>query len=472
MTKYRYFTILADMRTGSNFLEANLNAVGGMACHGELFNPYFVGHPNNETAFEIDLAEREETPTRLLEDVKAADGFNGFRFFGDHDPRIRDEVLADPGCAKIILTRNMLDSYVSLKIAEATGQWMLTNASHHKDVEITFDSEDFQTYLSEALAARNHIERVLKITGQSAFRIDYNDLRDVDVLNGLLDWLGMETRIEALDGKLKKQNRRTLRDQITNYDEMREALSNLDIYGLDLPRQLEADRAPAINTFRACPTAPLIFIPIQSAPSGAVLKWMSALDEVGRDELIGKFSQSGLRDWRTSHPGYRAFSVLRHPVARAHAAFCDFILTNKFPSLRKRLINRYRLPIPELDAMEGYDIAAHSTAFLAFLEFLKANLAGQTSIRIDGNWASQRQILRGAGKAQVPHYLARESTLATDLAHLASQIGRPDAPIPELATDGHAARLAEIYDDQIEAATRAAYDQDYLEFGFGDWQPD
>jgi len=28
------FIVLADMRTGSNFLEANLNAIPGVACHG------------------------------------------------------------------------------------------------------------------------------------------------------------------------------------------------------------------------------------------------------------------------------------------------------------------------------------------------------------------------------------------------------------------------------------------------------
>ncbi|MFQ6550944.1 sulfotransferase family 2 domain-containing protein [Aestuariibius insulae] len=471
MTKFNHFAILADMRTGSNFLEANLNAVSGIACHGELFNPHFVGYPNKDTVFDIDLNEREKAPGGLLEDVKSADGLNGFRFFHDHDPRIRDQVLRDPACAKIILTRNMLDSYVSLKIAEATGQWMLTNANHHKDVEITFDPEDFETYLSEVLTARDRIERVLKITGQTAFRIDYNDLRDVDVLNGLLDWLGADRRIDALDGKLKKQNRRTLRDQVSNYDEMREALSKLDIYGLDLPRQLEADRQPALNTFKACRDAPLLFVPIQSGPNPKIVEWMAALDGIDRDQLASKFDPSSLRDWMAAHPGYRSFSVLRHPVARAHAAFCDFILTNKFPSLRQRLINRYGLPLPKLDEMDSYGTAAHRKAFLAFLDFLKPNLAGQTSIRIDANWASQHKILRAATTAHVLHYLANERTLQGDLTTLAAQIGRTDAPAFEGTTDRHRGRLAEIYDDEIEAATRAAYEQDYLEFGFEGWVP-
>ena len=37
------FVVLAEMRTGSNFLEANLNALEGVTCHGEAFNPHFIG---------------------------------------------------------------------------------------------------------------------------------------------------------------------------------------------------------------------------------------------------------------------------------------------------------------------------------------------------------------------------------------------------------------------------------------------
>ena len=33
------FVMFAEMRTGSNFLESNLNALDGVTCLGELFNP-------------------------------------------------------------------------------------------------------------------------------------------------------------------------------------------------------------------------------------------------------------------------------------------------------------------------------------------------------------------------------------------------------------------------------------------------
>ena len=84
-----------------------------------------------------DLAESEgnlrERPLRLLTSLRQkGEGLTGFRYFHDHDPRVLPVVLEDPACAKIILTRNPIESYVSLKIAQATGQWKLTNAKNLK----------------------------------------------------------------------------------------------------------------------------------------------------------------------------------------------------------------------------------------------------------------------------------------------------------------------------------------------------
>lgn len=45
---YDYFVIFAEMRTGSNFLEENVNSYPGLKCWGEIYNPHFVGKPNNK----------------------------------------------------------------------------------------------------------------------------------------------------------------------------------------------------------------------------------------------------------------------------------------------------------------------------------------------------------------------------------------------------------------------------------------
>ena len=57
--RFQSFVILAGMRTGSNLLEANLNALEGVTSYGEVFNPAFIGRKNAEDLFGITLAQRE-----------------------------------------------------------------------------------------------------------------------------------------------------------------------------------------------------------------------------------------------------------------------------------------------------------------------------------------------------------------------------------------------------------------------------
>jgi hypothetical protein len=137
------------MRTGSNFLETNINAFDGLACLGEAYNPHFVGYPNRTEILGVTLEDRNADPQILLEKVKVADGLNGFRYFNDHDPRVFDTVMADRRCAKIILTRNPVESYVSWKITKATGQWKLTDVKRLREDTVTFKATEFRLHIDK-----------------------------------------------------------------------------------------------------------------------------------------------------------------------------------------------------------------------------------------------------------------------------------------------------------------------------------
>ena len=116
-----------------------------------------------------------------------------------------------------------------------------------------------------------------------------------------------------------------------------------------------------------------------------------------------------------------------------------------------------------------YDRAAHRTAFLAFLIFLKGNLSGQTAVRIDAKWCTQAQSLEGFGEFTLPDRVIREQDLEKELPQLLTQIGYtgsvelsaidPDVPFA----------LADIYDSEIEKAAHNAYQRDYMMFGFDSW---
>lgn len=470
MARFDCFVIFAEMRTGSNFLESNLNSFAGLRCHGEAFNPHFIGYPNRDAILGVTREERDRNPLCLLEAIRGEQGvLGGFRFFNDHDPRVLDAILADKRCAKIILTRNPVESYVSRKIAAATGQWKLTNPNHARSEVVSFDAAEFEAHLERLQAFQILLMSALQRTGQTAFYVDYDDLRDVEVMNGIAMFLGIPDRIEALDRKLKKQNPEPIEDKVTNFAEMEASLARLDRFNLSRTPNFEPRRGPGVPGWVAAARSPLLFMPLRGGPDGAIRDWLIRLD--GGQALVEGFTHKTLRQWKEARPGHRSFAVLRHPLARAHAVFCEAILGSgpgSLPGLRDAICRSHGvvLPAPGDDGPE-----AHKAAFRGFLTFLKANLGGQTNLRVDAAFATQVTHLQGMAQVVPPDMILREDRLAEDLAMLLWQIGREDAPEIPAATDPHAGRLAQIVDDDIQALSRDVYLRDHVAFGFGDWVP-
>ena len=454
------------MRTGSNFLEANLNALPGVTCHGEAFNPHFIGKLNQTDYLGVSLQDRMADPARLIARMReatgtASGGLSGFRYFHDHDPRVLPLVMADPACAKIVLTRNPVESYVSWKIAQATNQWKLTKATKLKTAKARFDLSDFEAHLDALQQFQITLLHGLQTTGQTAFYIDYEDINDTDVLNGLAQFLGVEARLAAPDNTLKKQNPEEIEEKVENFPEMEAALARLDRFNLARTPNFEPRRAPAIPSFLAARGA--LYMPLRGGPTAQVESWLAALGPVARD-----FNQKLLRQWQRRETPHRAFTVLRHPLARAHAGFCDMILTAKLPMIREALIKTWKIPLPKPG--ETLDRDAHRAAFLQFLGFLKQNVSGQSGLRVDPHFASQTAVLQGFAQFQPPDLVLREDRLAEGLAHLCAELGRPCPPLPGLDEPSLKA-LAAIHGPDLEAAARDAYGRDYAAFGFGDWTP-
>ncbi|WP_281967260.1 sulfotransferase family 2 domain-containing protein [Roseovarius nanhaiticus] len=474
MKGFDYFVVLAEMRTGSNLLESHLNAFQGIECHGEAFNPAFIGYPNRTEILGMTQAMREGDPARLIETIRdGSNGMGGFRLFHNHDPRAIEIVLNDPRCAKIVLTRNPAESYVSWKIAQETGQWKLTNIKRRKDAKATFDAEEFERHVANLQAFQIEVQASLQRSGQTAFYISYEDLNEIEVINGLARYLGVDETLEALDGALKIQNPAPLSDKVANFDDMAQALSGLDRFNLTRTPEFEPRRGPAVPAHIVACKAPLIYMPVKSGPEAEVINWMAGLDAVAPEALLTKMNQKGLRLWMRQATGHRSFTVIRHPAARAHAAFCHRILTpgpGCLGEIRRILRNFHKLPIPGGGPDATYDRRAHYLAFTAFLEFLRANLRGQTSVRVDANWATQTAVLQGMAQFSLPDVIIREDEMQLQLGALAKQVGRPGAaPVAEAVPD-QPYTLAEIYDDEIEALIADVYQRDYIMFGWGRWQ--
>lgn len=470
MGDFDYFVVFAEMRTGSNFLETNINGFDGLMCHGEAFNPSFVGYPNRTETLGVSLGDRTENPHVFLDRVKTADGLNGFRYFNNHDPRVFDTIMVDPRCAKVILTRNPVESYVSWKIAKATGQWKLTDVKRLREDTVTFDEEDFSAHVTKLQAFQVLLLNTLQRSGQTAFYIDYDDVKDVDVMNGLAAFLGVEDRLDVLNSKLKKQNPSALSDKVENFEEMETALARFDRFNLSRTPNFEPRRGPSVPGYVAAAQSPLMYFPIKAGPVAAVMAWLAGLDDAQPADLLKRFTQKSLRQWKRQQLGHRSFTVVRHPVARIHAAFCDKILSTgegSFTEIRTILRDQLELPIPADYPDETYTASVHRDAFLAFLKFVKSNLGGQTTVRVDPYWATQSQVVQGFAEFAAPDLILREDQLEEGLGIAAAQIGKLTMPKVADMTDPHAALLAEIYDEEVEAMVQDAYQRDYIAFGFG-----
>ncbi|NHX27716.1 nodulation protein NodH, partial [Escherichia coli] len=216
-------------------------------------------------------------------------------------------VLSDRRCAKIILTRNPVESFVSLQIATQTGQWKLSDMKHRRDAQVRFDPAVFETFLADLQEFQVQVMHGLQASGQTAFYIGYDDINDLDVINGLGRYLGCKQKLEKLDGDLKKQNPEPLSDKVENFDEMQAALAGYDRFDLTRTPNFEPRRGPAVPGYVAAANAPLIYMPVRGGPVALAEAWLQALAPEGA--LQRGFTQKTLRQWKRQNTGHRGFTI-------------------------------------------------------------------------------------------------------------------------------------------------------------------
>lgn len=468
MARFEGFVILADMRTGSNALEERLNAYDGVTSLGELFNPGFIGRQGSDCLFDTDIGGRDADPVAFLARARGAvTGLLGFRLFSGHDPRVFDHCLVDPAWAKVLLTRPVLESYVSLKIARSTGQWWLGNLRKSKPGKAHFDASEFERFAAERAGHVGWLRDRLRRSGQVPFEITFDEISDDRLIDGLARYLGAGERgRQGRTGKV--QNPVALSRKVENVAEMRAALLARDPLDLDREPDYEPRRGAGVGFWMAGASSSLLYMPVMGAGDREVTAWLEALD--GATPRTGH-DRKGIREWKRRVGRHRSFSVIDHPVSRAHEIFTRVILPldGGYGQVRATLARSYDVPLPEDPEDTAYDREAHRSAFHAFLVFLKANLRRQTSVRVDRGWATQSAILEGMAVLGVPDSVLRRDDMAAALPAIAASLGGTDPPpLPELAQPRYA--LEEIYDGETERLARAAYDRDYVNFGFGVWR--
>ena len=469
--QFKYFVVLAGMRTGSNLLEESLAAMPGIESWGELFNPHFMGKPESESAFGIAIDQRDRDPISVINAMVAeSQGLPGFRLFNEHDQRVMDHVLNDPMAAKVVLSRRPIDSYVSLKIAQQTGQWWLSDVSSRRSAKAVFDTEEYVEFLEQTQKFQREVHTTIQTTGQAAFFLSYEDLSDQHVLAGLSRFIGADGPPDESKIRAIVQNPTPVSAKVTNPEEAEEALKSIAMVDAGRVPIFEPDRGPGMRLFRTCASLPLVYMPIRGAGFDPVPNWMKNLDP--NKGLRSGMTQKELRKWKRQHPGHRSFTILRHPLPRAYDAFNRYIVPQNqdaYGDIRAALTSRYSVSLPEDIDDPNWSMEKHAKAFLGFLDFLTVNLSGQTSLRVDNTWASQATLLGAIAQFSVPDKVMREERLEADLQHLADEIGiKAEVGALDFTTPAKFA-LKDLVNEEINTACETAYRRDYLMYGMRRW---
>ncbi len=358
---FRCFMVIGAMRTGSNLLQEGLNALPGVRCFGELFNPHFIDKAGKSELWGVSLEARDADPLAFVTEMQSRGGENlcGFRYFEGHNQGVFEALLSDINCAKIILRRDPLDSFVSWKIAQKTGQWLLRDATARKTATIKFDAGEFQRFRDGLDGFYETTEEALAASGQGAFHIDYHDLLDVQALNAVGRFLGVKRGIKAFQPKLQRQNPNPIEELVDNPE--------------DLPKTAKlagrAERGGILDVVHPVALAYQAFAENIFTPSS---------------ERFGYIRQTLCTYYDLDLPD---------------VALCQ-------PDAHDELL------------ASGYTRGQHRTNFHRFLKFLRANLARETPVYIAPEWMPQTDTSRYAQKAAVvaaaPFTLAEIATRQTE----------------------------------------------------------
>jgi hypothetical protein len=225
------FLLVGMMRSGSNFLERKLGTLADVRCHGELFNPAFIGF-SHECAGRLQGYERDQPAVRDRDEsafIAAVDQacdrpVIGLRLFLDHSSAMTSRLLYDPTVAKIVLSRNLLEAYISLETARETGVWLTTEVSAAAPKAVKVEVQKLITFALRQSLYYNDVQSVLHQTGQRYLQVDYKDIKSLDRLNEIAGFIGSAHRFAKVDEPIRKQNPGKLEDRIADFPKLLEEL--------------------------------------------------------------------------------------------------------------------------------------------------------------------------------------------------------------------------------------------------------
>ncbi|MEP2024965.1 sulfotransferase domain-containing protein [Reichenbachiella sp.] len=213
---FQRFVILCDPRTGSTWLHTLLNSSDQILSYGELLT--------------------ERNLTQSLEKTIWHDHHQSIKAIGC---KIFYEQLSDPKFKKLLTEisenksikiidlkrENMVECFVSLKIAEKTQSWSNDAKGTSKVDKLSINIEELEAFIKERKGSRS---QVLNLLGDhKKYKTTYEQLvgQTRKELEDLQSFLGVEPM--SMFSLLNKQNSASLEDLISNFEEIKSDLDRL-----------------------------------------------------------------------------------------------------------------------------------------------------------------------------------------------------------------------------------------------------
>ncbi|MEO1491533.1 MAG: hypothetical protein AAFV19_05190 [Pseudomonadota bacterium] len=480
MTRPRYFAIFGAMRTGSNLLERTIEALGDTVCYGEVFNPSFIGGPMKVDARGWTPKTRDAEPLEFLADLLQRDTrLPGFRIFQGHTEIALRFALADPDCARIILRRDPLDSYISLKIARETDQWVLRYPRRRISVRIRFDLAEYTRYREAQDAHYAWMDQVMADAGTDALRIDYARLKTPEVLQAVARHIG-STGNPPDTAPLIRQNPGPLSLKVSNYAEMCAAL------GLEPEAAAPgaASLASEIPDVLAPPQGLHAFAPIDGpgfGPGVAFLNWLDHRGDPAGSQPLGQVLDAAARGEAFASRGSDTleerivFTIVCDPLERVYALLQEELFGPgwKHAAIRRLLAEQVGA-LPEgrgaLRDPAAFPVDLARSTLRAYLELIDTALSGAGRIVPPHAWYPQVDQITALEARQ---RIARVLNLHELPTFIRRQCARVSVPVPsardleQILTAGRlrVPAIETVADPDIRDRVRRIYAADETAFG-------
>ena len=238
-TKSKTFVILANRRTGSNYLMKVLNSFPDIEFFGEVYHWDTVWMPTsrkqdfikwleNTKNIRLDIGYKpgedkelvklnHTNPDYFLEFFASNlnSKYGGFKTFPEHLSwqKLETYLLSNKKIKKVLLKRNLLDVYISDKIMQQTQRSQEYDTSH---IKIKVNCVEFKKWYFDTQAYYSRIELYLQKNSQKLLELSYEDIHsnnsDGDKVDFIFSWLnqhGFDVQQKPKDSNYtKKQDKR------------------------------------------------------------------------------------------------------------------------------------------------------------------------------------------------------------------------------------------------------------------------